>query len=55
MTKPQKIESILDWALYAAPISAANERSLRTQFAAMSDEEIDRRYAQQLRRREQVA
>jgi hypothetical protein len=51
MTRAQKIESVLNWALHAAPIGTANAAYLRQQFELMTDDEIERRYLQQQRRR----
>lgn len=52
MTKQEKIDDMLAWSsLEGMYISPANERSLRAQFAAMSEAEVDERYTMYMKRR----
>lgn len=51
MTKQDKINQMLAWSLEGCNISARNEATLRQQFAAKSDEEIDGLHAKHLRRK----
>jgi hypothetical protein len=55
MTKAEKIEDMLAWSLFGCTISAENERRLRSQFAAKSEEEIETLYSSQMRRRAHIA
>jgi hypothetical protein len=51
MTKQDKINSLLAWALCGCQISERNRTLLYAQFSAMAEDEIDRRLAMQARRR----
>lgn len=55
MTHVEKIQSILEWAFEECNVSIKNRQHTKAQLEAMSEKEINARYALQLRRRQATA